>query len=244
MEQEAFYKDQYDRSLDRKSEINSSLSTPIGILSALVAGLLYAASNFEYEAHSVLTGTFIVFGVLSLCALVVSIYHLTTALSDNHRGYEYAYLPDAKDLDAYHAGLLAFYQAQPNLTATQAAKQAQEEFEGYVTGLLINGADNNQKRNKTKTAHRFQCHRYMILAFIFLSLLIIPFGINFGINKGKEKVQQVKINGSVPLHVKIDTIAYVKATKYYKCRQTDASSSANDTRRCRPRCKANIQHRH
>ncbi|MDN3584949.1 hypothetical protein [Mucilaginibacter flavus] len=32
MEQYVFYKDQYDKTLERKNEINSSLSTPIGIL--------------------------------------------------------------------------------------------------------------------------------------------------------------------------------------------------------------------
>ncbi len=227
MEQQAFYKDQYDRSLDRKNEINSSLSTPIGILSALIAGFLYAASNFGYEKQSVLNGVFILIGIQALGCLIVSIYHLSKALSDASKGYEYAYLPDAVDLNTYHNGLLAFYQAQAGLPAQQAEVKAQQDFDTYLTGLLIECADNNQKRNKTKTAHRFQCHRYTIFAFIFLALLIIPFGINFGLNKGKDKIQKVNV---VNYHQ--DTTAYGKATRSNKA---DTTAHSMDTRRGRPR---------
>lgn len=169
MEQKAFYKDQYDRSLDRKNEINSSLATPIGILSALIAGFLYSASNFEYEKLSVLNGVFIVIGIQALGCLIFSIYHLSKALSDASKGYEYAYLPDAADLNTYYTGLLTFFQAQAGIPAQQAEAKAQHDFDTYLTGLLIECADNNQKRNKTKTAYRFLCHRYMIFAFIFLA---------------------------------------------------------------------------
>ena len=39
--------------------------------------------------------------------------------------------------------------------------------------------------------------------YISLSLLIIPFGIDFGVNKGKDKVQKVKIESVIPVDLNI-----------------------------------------
>ena len=49
----------------------------------------------------------------------------------------------------------------------------------------------------------------MIFALISVSLLIIPFGIDFGRNRGKDKVQKVKIDQVIPVDL---TIKYQKDT--------------------------------
>jgi hypothetical protein len=43
----------------------------------------------------------------------------------------------------------------------------------------------------------------MIYALISLGLLIFPFGIDFGMNKGKDKVQKVKIDSVIPVNMAI-----------------------------------------
>jgi hypothetical protein len=193
MEQEAFYKDQYDKSLDRKNEINSSLSTPIGILTALVAGLFYATTSFDFADNFTLTVIFGIIGACSLCLLSKSIYHLVKALSDLHEGYDYAYLADADVLNNYYTGLLSFYNSQPGATPAASLHAAQKDFDEYLLSELIKSAGINQKNNKSKMYQRFKCHQFMIFAFISLSLLIITFGIDFANNKGKDKIQKIKI---------------------------------------------------
>lgn len=188
-----FYKDQYDRTLDRKNEINTSLSTPIGIVTALLAGLYFASTNFDFEDNRYLSLSFIAVSVISILLLGKSIYHLIRAFSDFHNGYDYAYLNDADVLDVYYKELISFYQTLPDATFADSVAEAKKEFDEYLLRELIKSAGINQKNNKSKIFQRFKCHQYLIYALIALSLLVIPFGIDFGISKGKDKVQKVKL---------------------------------------------------
>ncbi|SEB15711.1 hypothetical protein SAMN05443550_112189 [Pedobacter hartonius] len=65
MDLQTFYKDQYDKSLASKSEINSSLSTHIGISTTLVAALFYATTNFDFNDNLILSVFFIDFHLSS-----------------------------------------------------------------------------------------------------------------------------------------------------------------------------------
>ncbi len=238
MEQEAFYKDQYDKALDRKNEINTSLSTPIGILTALIAGLYFATTNFDFTDSNYLSIAFVIIGLLSVFLLSRSIYHLIRAFSDFHDGYDYAYLNDADILDNYYKGLVAFYCSQPNATLTDSTSKAKKEFDYYLLNELIKSAGINQKNNKSKAFQRFQCHQYMIYALIALSLLIIPFGIDFEIGKGKDKVQKVKIDSVIPIDL---NLKYKDTTKRLNIKpitdgkrnrkKTSTTANANDKRR-------------
>jgi hypothetical protein len=210
LEQYAFYKDQYDKTLDRKNEINSSLSTPIGILTALMAGLFYATTNFNFDDNLILSIVFAVIGLISMGLLSTSIYRLVRAFSDLQNGLEYFYLNDADFLNTYYQGLITFYTAQAGATPASIIISAQKEFEEYLTNELIINTATNQINNREKTFHRFQCHQYMIYSLISLSLLIIPFGIDFGISKGKDKVQKVKVESVIPVTL---TLKYKDTTQ-------------------------------
>jgi hypothetical protein len=106
---------------------------------------------------------------------------------------------DADFLDNYYIDLVTFYSSQPVVTSISAEEMAINEFNGYLTKELIKNTTVNQINNRQKTYHRFKCHQFMIYALIVLSLLIIPFGTDFGINKGRDKVQKVRIESPIPL---------------------------------------------
>jgi hypothetical protein len=198
MEREVFYKDQYDQSLSQKSEINSSLSTPIGILTALMAGLYYATTNFEYGDNLYLTIGFTVISFVSFVLLCFSIFRLIRAFSDFQNGLDYAFINTADILDDYYKNLVSFYASQTGTTPAQAEQRALKDFGAYLIGELVRNTGINQLNNREKIRQRFQCHQYMIYALISLGLLIFPFGIDFGMNKGKDKVQKVKIDSVIP----------------------------------------------
>jgi len=240
MEQEEFYKDQYDRTLDRKNEINASVSTPIGILTALIAGLYFETTNFDYGDTIWLCIVFSCIGLSTVFLIGCSIYHLIKAFSDFQNGYNYAYLNDTDILDQYYQGLLAYYQAQPNTTPASTETTAQKEFGAYILSELIKSAGINQKNNKAKIAERFQCHKFMIFALISLSLTIIPFGIDFAIHRGMDKIQKVKIESIVPVSLaakpqdtsnkkQLKQQSHVKATNNTGSK-ADTSSNSNDKR--------------
>ncbi|MXV14305.1 hypothetical protein [Hufsiella ginkgonis] len=240
MNHEEFYHSLYYRSHDNKSEINNSLSTPIGILTALIAGLFYVLTNFEFENSKALTIVFLVVATVAVSLLSISIWRLIKAFSDAHDGYDYAYLPDAGDLNHYHASLRAFYSQQTGVTNEQAVAQADREFNEYLLGLAINAANINQKNNKRKLFHRFQCHQYMIYAFISVSLLVVPFGINFISNKGKDKVQHVSVTNTIPIALSVRensrSATTFKTNDHGQARnkKADTATHSDDSRRRRP----------
>src|ERR1700748_1484601 len=176
MDQGAFYKEQYEKSLAARTEIDGSLSTPIGILTALLAGLYFCATNFDYSDGYWLTLVFIIFAAICGVLLIVAIVLLAMVFAEFFTGRAYFILNDANVLNDFYLGLVAFYNANPPVTGT-AEDAAQAEFDAYLAGEFIRNAANNQEINRLKSARRFQSNRFMIYALISLSLLIIPFGI-------------------------------------------------------------------
>ena len=190
-----FYKEQYYKEIERKNDISNSLATPIGIISALVAGLFYSLTSFYFTLNAIIVYFFIFILIVVLIFLSISIIHLIKAFSDIQNGFNYAYLIDTDDLDNYHK-LLKEYYKQTNTTDISDA-----EFKDYVLSELIKSTGINQKNNKSKIKHRYLCHKYMIRAFFTMCILTISFGINFGLQNTKPKIQKVEIDSTLNINL-------------------------------------------
>lgn len=202
MNQEDFYKIQYDKSLLERTEINNSLATPIGILTALLAGLYFCITNFNYNDNLPVVIVFIGIAVISATLLGIAVVYLVLAFADFKKKRDYLSLNDSDQLDQYYKNLIIFYENQPSSTLSTIESQAKKDFDEYLLAELIRNASNNQRINRIKTALLFQSHKFMIYGLISLSLLIIPFGIDFGINRGKDKVQKIQIDQDFPVNLK------------------------------------------
>ena len=189
-----FYKEQYYKEIERKNDISNSLATPIGIISALVAGLFYSLTSFNFTLNAILVVVFIL-TLIVILFLSISIFHLIKAFSDIQNGFNYAYLIDTDDLDKYHKELKEYYK-QTNTTDI-----SDEEFKDYVLSELIKSTGINQKNNKSKIKHRYLCHKYMIRAFLTMCILTISFGINFGLQNTKQKIQKVEIDSTLNINL-------------------------------------------
>jgi hypothetical protein len=196
MDKFAFFKDQYYKEIDRKNDITSSFSTPIGIISALVAGIFYSLTTFDFSFHLILSLTFVGLVFASIIFLGLAIFHLIKALSDFHDGFNYAYLNNADELDNYHRQLKEYYK-QSNIADT-----SDTEFDDYVLSELIKSTAINQKNNDKKIYHRFLCNKFMVSTFLVLCVLTIPFGVNFSIKKAKPNIQNISIDSTLNVNLK------------------------------------------
>jgi hypothetical protein len=193
-----FYKEQYYKEIERKNDISNSLSTSIGIISALIAGLFYSITSFDFSLGLLLAISFILILIIIIFFLSISIYHLIKAFSNFHNGFFYAYLIDTDDLDQYYKGLRSFYE-QNNET-----DKSDEDLKEYILSEIIKATGINQKINKSKIFNRFLCHKYMIFAFLTMYILTILFGINFGLKNSKLKIEKVEIDSSLNINLKSD----------------------------------------
>lgn len=196
MEEWEFYKEQYYKEIERKSEISNSLTTPIGLISALLAVIFYLITAFSYSINRTCLILFLIIVVIVLFFLSISTYHLIKAFSDFHNGYKYAYLIDTDELDKYCQELKEYYNSS-NLPDNSTI-----DFNDYLLKEFIKATGINQKNNKSKIYHRFLCHKHMINGFMALCLLMVPFGINYGINKSNQvPPQSVVIDSTLNLNL-------------------------------------------
>src|SRR5580692_674838 len=109
-----FYRNYYFRELDRKNEINGSLSIPIGLITALVGGLSYLITNFEYHVNFWLTIPFVLTTGAGLYFLILSVYNLIRAYTNFPGRYEYILIADVDVIEDYHEGLKEYYASKPS----------------------------------------------------------------------------------------------------------------------------------
>jgi predicted membrane channel-forming protein YqfA (hemolysin III family) len=184
-----FYNDLNFKEEDKKNQINNSLSLPIGIITGLVAGLFYLLTAFDFKLSFWDSIVFSVISLTSIFFLGISIFHLIKSYSNFHKGYDYAYLADTIDLDKYYKELKKYYNTNPILTDT-----SDTEFELYIFDELVKNTDINQKNNKKKNKHRFNCEKHLITAFLFLCLNLFPFGYNYALKKDMNKSILLELN--------------------------------------------------
>lgn len=174
-----FYKDYYDKTLERKSEINGSLSVLAGILTALIAALFYVLINFDFHLNMSFSVIFVISSTTVAFFLGSSAYYLIKAFSDIHDGYNYAYLDSSDLLNQYYEQLIQHYNSLPVVLSADHVKQAKIEFSNYIIRLLIRAGKINTDNNNSKDINRYKCHEALIYSIITLSLVLIVFYINF-----------------------------------------------------------------
>lgn len=177
-----FYKELNKLEEEKKNNINNSLSLPIGVITGLVGVLFYFLTFFDFKLSLVTSIIFLIIILASIIFLLLSIYHLIKSYSNFHEGYDYVYLADAMELNLYHKELKNYYQVNPNLIDNSDA-----EFKQYILDELVRNTDSNQKNNKQKSKHRFNCEKHLISSFFLLCLCLFSFGYNFSLKKDKKE---------------------------------------------------------
>lgn len=182
-----YYKEVYYKELENRNDINNSLSLPIGLITGMIAGLFYFLTAFNYKYSVWLSAFFISVVVISVINLVFSIYYLIQAYCKITKGYDYSILADSSVIDSYYLELKNYYSKHlaPNTNAD-------EESKNYLISEMVRNTDDNQKNNKEKGKHRYNCEKYLIISFIALTTAIPFFTLNY-IFKPSNNIQEVKI---------------------------------------------------
>lgn len=183
-----FYKEYYFRELDRRNQLNSSLSIPIGLITGLAGGVSYLLTNFDYAIRFWLSIPFVVVTGGGIIFLLLSIYNLIIAYTNFPRPYNYMLIADVDVIEKYHQDLKAYYIANPGVEDT-----SEKEFENYIVSEMVVNTGNNQKNNKKKTKFSYNCEKYLIRALMLISLSLPFFSINYALKPGKKPPYSIKI---------------------------------------------------
>lgn len=179
-----FYKEFYFREHDKRNEINDSLSLPIGLITALIAGTFYLLTTFDYSVFSWLLIVFLAIVSIGFVFLILSIYFLIKAYSNFPVGYEYMKIPDVDLIEKYREDLKKHYAEEKKEDISE------KEVEEYVLQEIIRNTGDNQRNNKEKAKFRYNCEYYLIISLIILGASLPFYGINYA-SKSESKEQYI-----------------------------------------------------
>jgi len=185
-----FIKDYYFRELNRRNEINGSLSVPIGLITALTGGVSYLLTNFDYHVKLWLTIFFVIATGAGLLFLICSVYNLIIAYSNFPHPYDYFLIADLDELEKYRVGLNEYYESTPALE-----NKSEKEWEDYIISEMVKNTGLNQRSNKKKFRFSYLCEKNLIRALISISCSVPFYSVNYALKPDRKPSFNAKIVG-------------------------------------------------
>lgn len=181
-----FYAVLYEAEWQRRDQLQSSLSTPLGILVLLGTGLTVLLQQFK-SASQLLNLVFWPLFLTACVALAAAAYMVVRSF----HGYVYSRIPLPSQIRDYHEGLRAHY------VAAGLPGVADKEFQLYLLDRYVEAADRNSVHNVNRGEYLHKANRALVAALVATALSAIPYGIAVRtVQPDPQKVEIVRIAGS------------------------------------------------
>ena len=158
-----FYKGLFDRELSRKTDIENSINIPIGIIALIFGTNYYLIKEFQSLDYCYLK----ILLMVIIISIMISIFFLAQSFNNLFIGFNYKNLPDTNDLRKYQTDLEKYN--------SEVSKKEKEKFEDYLINNFIVMTDNNLKINRKRLLSLYRGKTFMIISFLFTTILGIIF---------------------------------------------------------------------
>lgn len=222
MDRFEFYKELYFKELERKENLNNSLSTPITLITGGIVVIYFFLSVFDFTISVWLSITFILLLSANSIVLIFSSFFLASAYAKVipfSKPYGYLYMADPISLEDYYKSLIEYYQKIGQKDHLE--EISGKDLETHVNELLCEYTKSNSEQNDRKTLKMTRSKRCIMIGFFCMLITTIPLSINiiikdfnnhgnfssFIINMSdkdkktetpKEQVEPVKVEKPVP----------------------------------------------
>ena len=206
MDKLELYKSFYDRENQRRETLNNSVSIPVGIITGLIAALVFLTTKFNYRDNLIFTWILIILVLLSIILISISIVYLTKSFNNFAKGHNYIEIALLSEIEEYYKELLKYHNNKVD--------KADHDFQNYLCNEFIKYSDNNAGINDKRSFDLYKSKQFMFFSIIFIALSFIPFGT--GIYKVPKKVTKDQIEKIIPnkeIDLKIDSFLNVKLKK-------------------------------
>jgi|GEM_PF-3131650 len=184
------FKYMYYYELERKENIYSSFSLPVGVTSLLFGIAIYYAQGISLAIIDLWTILFIVCYTGFFLSLICTIYFLLRALYK----YRYSYLPTPQTIENYVSELRTYhlelkeYNKENNPIETDELLKV--DLQEVLINLYIKCSERNTNNNDMKITYRHKSHTSIIASLIFLLISFFPYYI---IKSSNPEIQKVEI---------------------------------------------------
>ncbi|MGB5988962.1 MAG: hypothetical protein WBG43_04420 [Marinifilaceae bacterium] len=222
MDRLEFYKSLYERENLRRDVLTNSVSIPIGIVSGVVAALVYLTTNYKYIENKLCSCIFFILVIICVIFVLISIFYIARSLNNLVKGHSYRELALPSEMENYYHGLKACNLDDKDKT--------DEEFSEYLTNEFTTYADHNIKINDSRSLDLYNAKSFLFISVIVIAFASIPYV--YGIYKGPKKKINVRIeniNNDIEYKLKIDSIL-----KYINMSENKAPKSKEKPSRPKP----------
>lgn len=160
-------REQYAFELSRKQQLESSLTLPVAVLTALGGVAFSYGKSFTY-ARNIKTVMFSVALLGAILSFTTVFYHLIKA---THR-FKYEVIPSSMELLKYYEEAKEYY------TIVGAPFQADGEFEHRLKRAYATASSKNRHNNISKAAFLYRANMGLVAGAIFLALCAAPYLVN------------------------------------------------------------------
>lgn len=173
-----FYKEIHQNELNRKNDIDSSVSFPTTLLTLLIGGGLYLfkKENFDLQKED---NQYILYGIIFLTclfilAIIMAIGLLMRMYLNKFRKYKY--LPLSSDLKKRENELYEHYKNHFSLTEQSNPKKkaltySKSEFKKDLLNYYIDFSTNNQLVNDERLKDYYKSRKYLMFSIILIALI-------------------------------------------------------------------------
>lgn len=175
MDKFEFYQKQYFFELERRQELNSSLSISIGVVSLLIGAIFYLISNFIYH-YFILSYFFIVFIVCSIVSILFVIFFLISA----YWNYTYRYISDTEIIREYENKLINYYESIKKEDITNLVNK---EINDMLIRKYSASATYNAKNNAKKSVNIHRSNTAIVILVICMFFACLLFFVNIQLSK-------------------------------------------------------------
>ncbi|MBF4473727.1 hypothetical protein [Flavobacterium sp. HJJ] len=174
-----FKKDWFYKEEERKDTLNNTLNIPIGILTAIIAGLYFIITKFNYEncGGNILKFLFITIILFTSIFWLASIYYLLRSYNNLYDGYKYKAFPSAHFIEDEYNNLETYYNTYkdslaPNITLDSLV-------EDNIEIILTNCLDTNIFNNDRKSAYLHDAKIQILNCILSLFVASIFYTFNY-----------------------------------------------------------------
>ncbi len=179
------YKNHYFYEIERRDQINNSLTIPLGVISLVSGAFLVIAKKIDYPFN---TSEIIQLNLLGLTA--VTLILAAIFIGRAYWGYGYAHMPRSEEIRQYCDNLKNYYINQ-GCNVDDSNKLADKETLQYIDSQYSVNAEQNAKNNDIKSANLFKANGFTMTSVVFLVISAVPYVIK-SIEEPSE-IQKVQI---------------------------------------------------
>jgi hypothetical protein len=171
MDSYQFFKSLYDRELNRRKDLDSSINLPITILTILVAANSYLIEKSETveNLHYISIGN--CFLILILVSFFLSIFFLTRSYNNLFKGFGYRNLGFSKEIRDFEIIEIPKFNNQVD-------EVAKINFEKIIITKLTEITDNHIRFNDKRSLDLYKAKTFIIVVLILTAIKFLIVTIN------------------------------------------------------------------